>query len=434
MGQGLSCGRRHENGLFFSALQNEDVESVRAMVETDSSILHHTTDHQRSTVLHVAAANGQIDILSMLLGRNANPDILNRHNQTPLMLAAMSGRVDCVLKLIEAGANILMFDSKHRRTCLHYAAYYGHSDCLQAILSAAHTTPVSDSWGFARFVNIRDGDGSTPLHLASRQNQPQCVRILLINGALVCVSTCSCPGSSPLHLAARGGSLDCVRELLAWGADRFQFDSYGRIPFKVALKHKHQACAALLNPSSPEPLVWPSPLKLIIELDPDAKVLLEKALMDANMKREKAILMEKFITPPCPLKSDAHIDAYDDNDLASEDIDTELCCICFEQMCNIEAQPCGHRMCAHCTLTLCCHKKPNPTTACPTAPVCPFCRSSIAQLLAAEVKSNDFVDQEISPLKLKGLRTSNFNEENSSLKSLSAMFGKLSEQNPGKCV
>ncbi|KAG6580548.1 putative E3 ubiquitin-protein ligase XBAT31, partial [Cucurbita argyrosperma subsp. sororia] len=151
-----------------------------------------------------------------------------------------------------------------------------------------------------------------------------------------------------------------------------------RIPFTVALKHKHQACAALLNPSSPEPLVWPSPLKLIIELDPDAKVLLEKALMDANMQREKAILMEKFITPPCPLKSDAHIDAYDDNDLASEK--------------------------QHCS------------TSC------------------AEVKSNDFVDQEISPLKLKGLRTSNFNEENSSLKSLSALFGKLSEQNPGKYV
>lgn len=91
-----------------------------------------------------------------------------------------------------------------------------------------------------------------------------------------------------------------------------------RIPFAVAVKHKHQACAALLNPSSPEPLVWPSPLKLIIELDPDAKVLLEKALMDANMEREKTILKETCITPPCPLQSDVDIDADVDNDLALE--------------------------------------------------------------------------------------------------------------------
>lgn len=91
-----------------------------------------------------------------------------------------------------------------------------------------------------------------------------------------------------------------------------------RIPFTVALKHKHQTCAALLNPSSPEPLIWPSPLKLIIKLDPDAKVLLEKALMDANMEREKAILKETFITSQCPLEADVDIDAYVDNDLTSE--------------------------------------------------------------------------------------------------------------------
>jgi E3 ubiquitin-protein ligase XBAT32/33 len=39
-----------------------------------------------------------------------------------------------------------MFDSVHARTCLHHAAYYGHVDCLQAILAAAQTTPVADSW------------------------------------------------------------------------------------------------------------------------------------------------------------------------------------------------------------------------------------------------------------------------------------------------
>lgn len=43
--------------------------------------------------------------------------------------------------------------------------------------------------GFVRFVNIRDGKGATPLHLAARQRRPECVHILLDCGALVCAST-----------------------------------------------------------------------------------------------------------------------------------------------------------------------------------------------------------------------------------------------------
>ena len=43
--------------------------------------------------------------------------------------------------------------------------------------------------GFARFVNIRDGKGATPLHLAARQRRHECLHSLLDNGALVCAST-----------------------------------------------------------------------------------------------------------------------------------------------------------------------------------------------------------------------------------------------------
>ena len=41
---------------------------------------------------------------------------------------------------------VLTFDSLLGRTCLHYAAYYGHFDCLQALLSAAHSSPLANSW------------------------------------------------------------------------------------------------------------------------------------------------------------------------------------------------------------------------------------------------------------------------------------------------
>ncbi|KAG6605465.1 putative E3 ubiquitin-protein ligase XBAT31, partial [Cucurbita argyrosperma subsp. sororia] len=419
MGQGLSCSASHENGLF-SAVQCGDLEIVRVLLKNEPSLLHNTTLYDRQSPLHIAAANGQIEILSLLLERFSNPDLLNRHKQTPLMLAAMHGKISCVKKLLEVGANILKFDSLHGRTCLHYAAHYGHFDCLEAILSAAQSSSVSASWGFVRFVNIRDGKGATPLHLAARQRRPECIHILLDNGALVSASTggYGCQGSTPLHLAARGGSLDCIRELLAWGADRLQRDSTGRIPYVIAMKHRHGTCAALLNPSSTEPLVWPSPLKFINELHQEAKALLEQALMEANREREKSILKA---TP----------DTVVDNLSEISDGDTELCTICFEQAPTIEVQSCGHVMCAQCTLSLCCHSKPNPSTACVTPPVCPFCRSNIIRLVVAKTKTMEEVDDHetnSSSKQRKGRKGVNLSDgDSSSLKGLSSMtaFGKM---------
>lgn len=80
-----------------------------------------------------------------------------------------------------------------------------------------------------------------------------------------------------------------------------------RIPFTVALKHKHRACAALLDPSSAAPLVWPSPLKFISELNQEAKALLENALLEANREREKTLLKEADI-PPSSLCSESKYD------------------------------------------------------------------------------------------------------------------------------
>ncbi|KAK1270751.1 putative E3 ubiquitin-protein ligase XBAT31 [Acorus gramineus] len=423
MGQGLSCRANHEHD-FFRAVQAGDLESVEYMVESEPSMLHRTTVYERLSALHIAAANGRIEVLCMVLDRLGHPDLLNRHKQTPLMLAAMHGKISCVQKLIEAGANILMFDSLHGRTCLHYAAYYGHSECLQAILAAAQSTTVANSWGFARFVNVRDGNGATPLHLAARQRRPDCIHILLDNGALVCASTegYGLPGSTPLHLAARGGCLDCVRELLAWGADRLQRDSSGRIPYDVALKRNHGACAALLNPSSAEPLVWPSPLKFISELNSDAKILLERALMEANMARERNILKgTKYLLP-----SPSHSDEGTDDDISSDN-ETGLCCICFDQVCTIEVQDCGHQMCAHCTLALCCHNKPNPVTACKAAPVCPFCRSNIARLVVAKTKDEEKDMENQSKFK-RPRRSRNLSEGSSSFKGLSSAIGSFSKR------
>lgn len=103
-------------------------------------------------------------------------------------------------------------------------------------------------------------------------------------------------------------------------------------------------------------------------------------------------------------------------------------------------------MCAQCTLALCCHNKPNPTTSTVTPPVCPFCRSVIARLVVAQnnndkskSKSQDeVVDREAgdvsSPKLRKQRRSINLGEESSSFMGLSAIgsFGKITGRGSGR--
>ncbi|XP_020580736.1 E3 ubiquitin-protein ligase XB3-like [Phalaenopsis equestris] len=388
MGQTLSCRVPGIEQDLYAAVQSGELKVVESILQLHPGILRRRTLHSDLSVLHIAAANGHLEVLSMLLDLGAHPNALSRQKRTPLMLAAMRGKLACIEKLLRAEATILLFDSVHRRTCLHYAAYYGHSDCLQAILQTAHSSQISDSWGFSRFVNVRDAKGETPLHLAAKQNRLDCVRTLLEKGALVSASSgySGFLGSTPLHLAAREGSLECVRELLAWGADRLQMDSAGRTAYVVASR-RHPLCAALLNPSSAEPLVWPSPLKFLSELNPDVKLLLEKALVAANRKREKKIMKGTVFSLPSPARSES----VDDDKLECNSM--ELCCICFEQACTIEVQDCGHQMCAHCTVSLCCHSKPKTDSQCHPAPACPFCRSDIARLVVANSKTKEEIEK-----------------------------------------
>ena len=129
MGQGLSCGVSHEHGLF-SAVQVGDLESVESLLARDPSLLHQTTVYDRHSALHIAAANGQIEvvfsvfldflvgisaclrsspisvviwcfiyslilgfvavvlqILSMILDRSISPDLLNRNKQVSFLFS-----------------------------------------------------------------------------------------------------------------------------------------------------------------------------------------------------------------------------------------------------------------------------------------------------------------------------------------------------------
>ncbi|KAI5063262.1 hypothetical protein GOP47_0021809 [Adiantum capillus-veneris] len=394
MGIVASC-KRDVQGEFFIAIGEGDLQHVKFLLDLKPKLINQSLPRTALSPLHHAASCGQPDVLSLLLEKGAVVDVLNHHKQTPLMLACKNGRLACIDRLVEWRANVLIFDTSHGRTCLHYVAKSGHLHCLQKVLYAAQLPAVAQTWGYTQFINVRDGSGATPLHLAARSCHPSIVRLLLSSGALVCAITTKSSsssnslgfGSTPLHFAARGGSIECVKELLAWGADRLQRNSQGHTPFLIAMKYHNTACATLLNPLTAEPLVWPSPWKFMRNLDPEAKVLLETALAQANDAWEKQIFSASgsYGVNTADLMEN-NVDVEDDQE------EIELCCICFEQTCTIEVRDCGHQMCAGCTLALCCHNKPNPAVPSSPAPVCPFCRSKIEQLRKAQPKETEQVE------------------------------------------
>jgi ankyrin repeat protein len=64
------------------------------------------TDYRGRTPMHIAAINGDIDLLEFLLSKNVNLDTVDTMGMSPLYLACRWKRSDIVKRLVAAGATI----------------------------------------------------------------------------------------------------------------------------------------------------------------------------------------------------------------------------------------------------------------------------------------------------------------------------------------
>ncbi|KAJ7551944.1 hypothetical protein O6H91_06G035400 [Diphasiastrum complanatum] len=406
MGQFFSCGGAEKD--LHAAINEGNIEYVGQALADHPELLYSKYSYKLYTPLHAATACGNLELLIILLKRGADINVRDRFGRTPLMISCRKARWNCLQQLLDNGAEVLIFSSYCKLTCLHYAAKIGHVDSIQKIVTAAETSDHLEHScnlscrGAKQFVNVRDRYGASALHLAARKGHYAVVRLLLEHGALVSATTYinnneSGPGSTPLHFAARSESVGCVKELLAWGADRNLLDYKGYTAYDIARIYRNVTCAALLNPDSAEPFVWPSPWKFIREIDAAAKHLLETALVEANEARQATDFASPSTATVKTPSDDSHNHAQEaatpegsktspDEEVSGVEGLREICCICFEEFCTIEVQDCGHQMCAVCTLTLCCHSKPNPAILYSHPPACPFCRCYINHLVIARTK------------------------------------------------
>ena len=118
---------------------------------------------------------------------------LHRVRLPPISIAAIAGRKDLVLMLVEAGADVDLPDSHYSGSALLFAAYHGHADVVATLLE--HGADIN-------YTACAEGQkGVCALHEAAVCKQTNVVQLLLEKGAdLTIVNE---HDMTPLHEAAK---------------------------------------------------------------------------------------------------------------------------------------------------------------------------------------------------------------------------------------
>lgn len=122
--------------------------------------------------------------------------------QTSLHLAAESGKLEIVQRLLQDGKYSIYDENNNGVTPIHIAAEKGHKEVVELILQ-------KDS----KMVNARDSSGMTPLHRAAGRGQIGVVSLLL-SFAGIDVNVRDSIDLIPLHCAAFFGQTEVVELIL----------------------------------------------------------------------------------------------------------------------------------------------------------------------------------------------------------------------------
>ncbi|XP_058813085.1 uncharacterized protein LOC131677350 [Topomyia yanbarensis] len=241
----------HKGKALIHILANEGNHTLleRALNACKDPIDLEIEDLNGQTALNIAARNGHIEIVKLLLqykqplndgtGRFRKIDVnhADRDGWTPLRSASWGGHTDVVKLLIESGACAIDRADKEGRTALRAAAWSGNEDIVKILIEAGAN------------VNSIDKQGRTSLIAASYMGHYDIVEILLENGADV--NHTDLDGRNALCVAALCGSSGyskVISTLLEYGANTDQTDNEGMSPLLVSsFEGNSEICELLLE-------------------------------------------------------------------------------------------------------------------------------------------------------------------------------------------
>lgn len=153
-------------------------------------------DYDKRTALHLAAANGSLATVNVLIDAGADVNAQDRWGGTPVRDALAAEHTEVVLRLEEAGAiqesDADGFDAADKPSIeLVQFSSQGNLDAVKERVSSG--VPV----------NVCDYDQRTPLHLACTHGHEKVVDFLLLNGASAVAKDRM--GRTPVENAVKNG-------------------------------------------------------------------------------------------------------------------------------------------------------------------------------------------------------------------------------------
>uniref|UniRef100_A0A182W197 Uncharacterized protein n=1 Tax=Anopheles minimus TaxID=112268 RepID=A0A182W197_9DIPT len=215
------------------------------------------------TALTTACTNGHTETIATLLNRGASPEVRNRKEMAPLLIAVKEGHWAIVERLLQHPADCEQTEA-NSKTALMIAAEEGAS------------------------LTAQDKDGLTALSWACLRGKQQAAKCLLERGADK--QHADGTGRTPLDLAAYQGSASLVQMLLDHGAQIEHVDINGMRPLDraIACRNVQVVQVFLKRGAKLGPATW-----AMANGKPEIMlILLNKLLEDGNTLYRKNRLQE----------------------------------------------------------------------------------------------------------------------------------------------